>query len=1005
MRWFTAFFGFALALLLSSTAAAQTTTGTISGRIVDSQGLALPGVTVTVSGPNLQGTLSVVSTANGGYIVPRVPPGTYIVSFELSGFERLQKSASVALSQALTVDAALGPAAITENVTVRPGAGEVLTHTPEVATNFKQELMTMLPTTRDLAAVILKAPGVHPSGPNGSYSIAGSMSFESLYMVNGVNVNENLRGQANNLYIEDAVQETMVATDGISAEYGRFSGGVVNVITKSGGNRFSGSFRDSLYNDDWRAKVTGNDDHPFTTDTKVDRVISQYEYVLGGPVQRDRLWFFNAGRFRTAPVGRNTVAPLNIPYTFEDKSQRYEGKLTYSVNPNHRFDGAYTKINQTEANGTFSTATSMDLRSLYTRELPQNLFTVGYSGVLSPSLFVEGRYSARHFSFIGSGATSTDLIDGTLLIDSARGNLRYWSPTFCGVCDNEKRDNEEVFLKGTYVLSTGGSGSHTMLFGYDTFNDQRFANNHQSGSDYRILGTTTIIRGTDIYPRWLPGSTTIQYNPIAVGSEGTNFRTNALFFNDNWRWTDRVTVSLGLRWDKNQGKDSAGRTVADDSAFSPRVGVVWDPTGKGLWAVTGSFAKYVAGLNNAIADSSSAAGNPATLQYTYQGPAINPDVNAANLVTSDVALQQLFAWFNANGGTNMTPTSSSVPGVSVTIPNSLISPNVRAYAAGVSRQLTSRAVLRADYSYRDYRDFYSARIDPSTGIVVDQFGNKSDLAIIENTNDLKRRYSGVTISGRYRINSRSDAGGSYTLSRLWGNFDGENVASGPLTTDLFQYPEYRQQSWFAPEGDLAADQRHRAILWLNYGVPKVEGLTISVLQDLATGVPYGAGGGLASGQSGFSASAVVDARPYVTDPGYATPQGGSRETYYYTARDAFRTESSRRTDMAANYTYRVPGNRSLEAFFQAQVLNVFNVQDLCACGSDVFNNGGGVALNRIGSGVLTPVSTPTLAPFNPFTTTPVQGVNWNYNSNWGTPLNRFAFTSPRTFRMTFGLRF
>ena len=238
----------------------------------------------------------------------------------------------------------------------------------------------------------------------------------------------------------------------------------------------------------------------------------------------------------------------------------------------------------------------------------------------------------------------------------------------------------------------------------------------------------------------------------------------------------------------------------------------------------------------------------------------------------------------------------------------------------------------------------------------------------------------MTVSGRYRINSRSDAGGSYTLSRLWGNFDGENTASGPLTTDLFQYPEYREAAWFAPEGDLAADQRHRATFWFNYGVPKIEGLTISVLQDLATGVPYGAGGGLASGQSGFSASAVVDARPYVPDLGYATPQGGTRETYYYTARDAFRTEMSRRTDMALNYSYRVPRSRSAEAFIQAQMLNIFNVQDLCACGADVFNNGGGVALSRIGSGVLTPVSTPSLAPFNPFTTTPVQGVNWNYNT-------------------------
>ena len=589
MRWFKALLGFAAAVLMSSAAAAQTTTGTISGRIVDSQGLALPGVTVTVAGPNLQGTLTVVSTDNGDYTIPRVPPGTYTVTFELSGFQRQEKPVTIALSQALTLNTALGPASLTETVNVRPGDGEILTHTAEVATNFKQELMATLPTTRDINAVVLKAPGVHPSGPNGSYSIAGSMSFESLYLVNGVNVNENLRGQANNLYIEDAVQETMVATDGISAEFGRFSGGVVNVVTKSGGNRFSGSFRDSLFNDDWRAKVTGNDEHPFLTDTKVDRVISQYEYVLGGPIVRDSLWFFTAGRIRNAPVGRNTVTPLNIPYTFEDKSQRYEGKMTYSLSANHRFDGTYTKVNQTEANGTFSTATSMDLRSLYTRELPQNLFTVGYSGVITPSFFVEGRYSARHFSFIGSGATSTDLIDGTLLIDSARGNLRYWSPTFCGVCDPEKRDNEEVFLKGTYVLSSRGSGSHTLLFGYDTFNDKRFANNHQSGSDYRILGTSTIIRGSDIYPRWLPGSTTIQWNPIATGTEGTNFRTNAIFLNDTWRWTDRVTVNLGLRWDKNQGKDSAGRTVADDSAFSPRLGVVWDPAGNGLWAISGQL--------------------------------------------------------------------------------------------------------------------------------------------------------------------------------------------------------------------------------------------------------------------------------------------------------------------------------------------------------------------------------------------------------------------------------
>ncbi len=645
----------------------------------------------------------------------------------------------------------------------------------------------------------------------------------------------------------------------------------------------------------------------------------------------------------------------------------------------------------------------MDLRSLYTRELPQNLFTVGYSGVITPSFFVEGRYSARHFSFIGSGATSTDLIDGTLLIDSARGNLRYWSPTFCGVCDPEKRDNEEVFLKGTYVLSSRGSGSHTVLFGYDTFNDKRFANNHQSGSDYRILGTSSIIRGTDIYPRWLPGSTTIQWNPIATGTEGTNFRTNAIFLNDNWRWTDRVTVNLGVRWDKNQGKDSAGSTVADDSAFSPRLGVVWDPAGKGLWAITGSFSKYVAGLNNSIADSSSAGGNPATMQFAYNGPAINPDIAAASLVTSDVALQQLFAWFNANGGTGMTPTSSSVPGVSVQIPNSLTSPNVRAYAGGLSRQsaagrsfgLTTRFATIATSTRRaSIADRHRRRISSATARIS---------PILENTNDLKRRYSGVTISGRYRINSRSDAGGSYTLSRLWGNFDGENSASGPLTSDLSSIRNTGRRMVFARRRPRRRSAASRDLL-----------AELRRSEDRRADDQRAAGSGdgravrrrrrVAQGQSGFSASATVDARRYVTDLGYATPQGGDRETYYYTAR----MHSAPRCP-----PYRHGGELHLsrsrepvaEAFVQAQVLNVFNVQDLCACGADVFNNGGGVALSRIGSGVLTPVNSPSLAPFNPFTTTPEQGVNWNYNTNFGTPLNRFAFTSPRTFRMTFGLRF
>jgi len=376
-----------------------------------------------------------------------------------------------------------------------------------------------------------------------------------------------------------------------------------------------------------------------------------------------------------------------------------------------------------------------------------------------------------------------------------------------------------------------------MVFGYDTFDDKRFANNHQSGSDYRINGTTTTIVNGVIFPQWNPGASTIfQYNPISASSLGTNFRTHGLFFNDNWRVNNTLTVNLGVRYDKNHGVDSAGNLVASDSITSPRLGIVWDPKGDGMWSVSGSFSRYTAGLANSIADGSSAAGNPATLQWTYSGPAINPvGTPTAALVGSAAAIQQMFAWCAPNAAGNCTvaaPSASSVPGVSVKIPGGLTSPNVRAYAFGVSRQITNRAVIRADYSFRDYRDFYSQRIDTTTGIVTDPLGNRADLAVVENTNNLTRRYQGLTVSTTYRVSGRTDVGGNYTLSRLWGNFDGENVASGPLSTDVFQYPEYRDPAWYAPQGDLSADQRHRATMWINYGVHGINGLTLSLLENL-----------------------------------------------------------------------------------------------------------------------------------------------------------------------------
>ncbi len=695
----------------------------------------------------------------------------------------------MAPTQTVPLDVTLGIAGLQETVTITAPAANVLTKTAQVGIDLKQDLIAALPTNRDINASILMAPSVHPTGPSGGYSIAGSMSFQNLFMINGVTINENLRGQPNDLYVEDAIQETTVASGGVSAEYGRFTGGVVNVITKSGGNLFSGSFRETMNNDKWRKltpfEETSIANDPAGRDTRLDDVVPTHEYTFGGPVLKNKLWFFTAGRIQTQ-AERRTLAITAIPYDFKRPTRRYEAKGTYSATSNHRVQVNYIKIVDDQINNTFQTSLSMDLNSLGIRKTPQDLYSINYSGVITPSLFVEALWSRRHFSFIGSGAKSTDLIDGTLLLDRARGNTRYWADTFCGVCTPEQRDNENFHFKGSYFLSSSGAGSHNMTFGYDNFNDQRTANNHQSGSDYRVLGTTSIIRGAGeaqvIYPQFLgDGTTIIQWNPIPIESRGSNFRTHALFYNDSWRATDRLTVNLGLRYDKNHGLDQEGNLVTNTDALSPRVGVLIDPFGDQKWSVNASFAQYVDGIASGIADSASAAGNSQAYQFIYRGPSINADASAPTLVDPRAALTQLFAWYNANGGSNLPLNGNpTIPGVTPRIGDDFKSPSVYEYAAGINRQFGARAALRVDYVYRDWKDFYVQRTDTSTGRVANPRGQMFDLTLIGNTNDLTRRYSGATFQGTYRIGGQTDVGATYTLSRLWGNVDGETVNSGPV---------------------------------------------------------------------------------------------------------------------------------------------------------------------------------------------------------------------------------
>lgn len=967
-----------LLVLVPAAAAAQTPTGTIGGRVTDSQGRSVGAATVAVQSPALQGIQTATTTVNGDYILRGLPPGRYTLSIDARGFSTITRFVDLAPTQVVTVSVELNPASVRESVTVA-AVHDAFVDTVQVARNIPADEVRSLPADRTLLSYVDLAPGVHATGPEGARTINGAMSFENAFLLNGMQMQDNLRRTPLALYIEDAIQETTVATSGISAEYGRFMGGVVNAVTKSGGNIFSGSMRVGFTNDSWRTVTPENE-------PRVDVTVPTYEFTFGGPIVRDRTWFFGAGRFFDQTVARETGI-TRVPYDLKSNERRYEGKLTQALATAHRLQLSYTGLDRRDANTAWpSPGEVLDLTSLTTRQLPQRMFSASYMGSVTTNFFLEAQYSTRTLSFVGDGGKFADRVQGTPLCSPSfdcfsGGGFWYWTPAFCGICQDEQRDNDQFVVKGSYFISTA-AGAHNLVVGYDGFTDKMTLDNHMSSSNFQIWPTDFITDNGNVYPViGGDGSTVIVSGAIPETSQGTRFRSHGLFVNDSWMVNRRLSLQLGLRYDRNSGKDASRNTVATDGAFSPRLGATYTPN-DGQTTVSTSYSRYVTSLANNIANAASPAGQPAILAYAYLGDSINED--GGPLVPADVAIQRVFDWFDASGGATLF--FADIPGLATRFPRSLRSPYTDEFAVGLGQRVGQRAAVRLDFINRSSGNFYADQIDMTTGQVTDEFGQMFDLRHIVNSNDFTRRYRALNAQTSYRAGTQLVFGASYTLSRLWGNINGENARSGPVTSSSLTYPEYSDPAWRNPEGDLAADQRHRARIWSTIGLPffgPANNLSVGIVQLAESGSPYGASG-------------VIDTTPYVDDPGYAPPLAVAFTgvPYFFTSRDAFRTESMFRTDLAINYGRRIGAGRQTEIFTQFQVFNVFNQFQL-------FNISG----NAINTTVLTAINDPSLEPFNPFTDTPVEGVHWAKGARFGQPINASAYTAPRLFRFSVGLRF
>ena len=213
-------------LAVTGVSAQGVQTGILRGVVMDAQQLPVPGVTVTVTSPALQGQRTTSTSMEGTYVFSLLPAGTYDVRVELSGFRTTTKKTTVPLGSAAEQNFELQAATKSEDVEVTAEA--VPLATPSVGLNIRQDEVNALATSRTLQGIATLSPAVNENTPNtGQLSINGAFGFDNLFMVNGVSVGDNLRGQPYDLYIEDAIEQTAVSSAGrgVSSPAGPRTGG------------------------------------------------------------------------------------------------------------------------------------------------------------------------------------------------------------------------------------------------------------------------------------------------------------------------------------------------------------------------------------------------------------------------------------------------------------------------------------------------------------------------------------------------------------------------------------------------------------------------------------------------------------------------------------------------------------------------------------------------------------------------------------------------------------
>jgi outer membrane receptor protein involved in Fe transport len=594
----------ALALVCPCAAFAQTT-GSITGFVTDSSGAPVAGATVDATSPSLQGVRAAVSNSEGLYRLPETPPGDYTVRASKPGFRSVERGTKVRLGANGSVDFRL-EASAQEQVLVKGHTPPIDTTSTTSGTSYTSGVIAMLPVARNYADIVRANPGVSidPTGyTDGRFvtlSIYGASAQENQWIIDGVDTTQIRNGSQGKAINNEFVQEVSVMTGGYSAEYGRALGGVINAVTKSGGNEFHG---DGFVYYDSNATTAQIQFQPGDSDVSSMRVVDaqNYDYGadLGGFLLKDRLWFFAAYNRTTADsqLARQVATP-NVPtdylFPLDTASNYWSGKLTWNVASGTAVVGSAFADPSTKTGLTGADPVNTD---------PSTWFSATKFGGTDFGLRVNQLFGSWAFASLQGGYHK----DQSSLAPPP--GIRYIDQTCAGgtpeaACHFPPQPNN---IEGGYGF-VGDGLNHASTRKQVTLSSSLNWNNHELklGGDY-LDGFTERSRfytgGQQVLIRNEYGQLYYQHSFFSSDRSGTTlipgYRQEAQVFDygayaeDTWRVSSNVTINLGLRWDGENTHDITGQSVLRfDDEWQPRIGVTWDPWNDGatkVYAFAGRF--------------------------------------------------------------------------------------------------------------------------------------------------------------------------------------------------------------------------------------------------------------------------------------------------------------------------------------------------------------------------------------------------------------------------------